>query len=290
MKVSMTFALVCLMAGAANAALVHHYSLDDTNPGLALDTGSAAVPGPAPAGTFGLFTVAGGDARVPGILGNAVQTDDEGGSGGHFNMTLSGLDGATAGTWSLWFNLDTGEVNNNSTYNALFMTRDTTFDNGAGPVAGRNMGLALRNNSVPHRLDGRINGRGTGNSTDIQSNSWNHVALTWDGATGTYATYLNGALENLTVDPLTVGSIVTGGEFNLADDPCCGSREISGTMDDVAVWNETLSPQQIAYLYYGGLAGEDASSALAAMIIPEPTSCVLGAFGLIGLIGSRRFR
>lgn len=260
-------AAVCF-ACSANAALVHHYKLDGQTMGTAIDSAGSQN---------GVFTNSTGDARVAGLIGGAVQTNDESGDGGHFNMTLSGLDGATAGTWSMWFNLDTGEVNNNSTYNALFMTRDTTFDDGGGPLAGRNMGLALRNNTVPHRLDTRINGRGSSNATDIPANTWTHVALVWDGVAGTQKSYVNGVLEADQMEAQTIGQIVTGGEWNLADDPCCGNREIAATMDDVAVWDEALTPSAIRLIYTGGLTGIDASQA-----IPEPSSVVLGLMGACG--------
>lgn len=263
----------CLFASSANAGLVHHYTLDGAvQNGVAVDSGSAAVGGGPGTGTDGQFTNGTGDVRVAGLIGGAVQTNDENGDGGHFNMELSGLDGATHGTWSMWINLNTGAVNNNSTYNALFMTRDTTFDDGSGPTGGQNFGLALRNNSLPHRLDTRINGRGSANSTDIVANEWTHLAVAWNGVTGTQKAYINGVIEADQMEAQTIGTIVTAGIWNLADDPCCGNREIAATLDDVAVYDMELSSANIAAIYAGGLAGLNAAQV---GIVPEPSTMAL---------------
>lgn len=274
-------AVLAISSSTAFAGLVHHYTLDGaTQNGIAVDSGSAAVAGGPGTGTDGQFTNGTGDARVAGIIGGAVQTNDESGDRGHFDMELIGLNGATTASWSMWFNLNTGEINNNSTYNGLFMTRDTTFDDGGGPVGGRNMGIALRNNNVPHRLDTRVNNRGSSNSTDIGLNEWVHAALVWDGVAGTQKAYLNGVLEADQMEAQTIGSIVTGGIWNLSDDPCCGNREIAASLDDVAVYDMALTGANIAAIYRGGLAGSNAAEV---GIVPEPGTVALILMGLVSM-------
>ncbi|MBK1835076.1 LamG domain-containing protein [Roseibacillus ishigakijimensis] len=251
--------LVCtgLILGATlattQADLVHYYSLDDTTQGTITDTGSGAT-----VNSNGSWRGdAGADLRVTGLIDGALRMNDEDGGNGseHFFMDLEGLDGASAVTMSMWFKLE-ADNDNSGGYTGLFMARQVTFDNdddGIADLTAQNWGMAFRNSSGPRRLDVRVNGQASNNLTDLPDQEWHHVAFTWDGTTGERIVYVNGEVEDTATQ--AIGKIVSAGEWRLSDDACCGGREINGTVDDVAVYDEVLDETRIAQIYQEGLLG-----------------------------------
>ena len=100
--------------------------------------------------------------------------------------------------------------------------------------------------------------------------TWTHLAVTWDGATTSW--YHNGALVN-------TGATNPGGNFdnfrigaNRADN---ADGPVDAEIDDVRIYDEALDAAAIATL---------------ATPIPEPTSLLLAALGLLGLLCGRRRR
>lgn len=279
MKIQITTlcALSCA-ASLAPAALVHHYTLDGNTTGTAVDSVG---------GSNGVWNGdAGDDARVAGIIAGGVAVNDENGGNGqeHFRMNLTGLNGANALTVTGWVNI--GADNNNSVYNAFFMSRDVGFDStgdGAADLTGQNWGLAIRDNGAPHRLDSRMNGGGLETSPTLGTGQWYHLAMTWDGVSGSRNLYLDGTNVGSATAP--IGSIVQGGEWRLSDDPALSNRELNAILDDVAVWNEVLTPTQIAQIESEGR--NNGLNAVEALNVPEPSTAFLGLLGL-GALGLRR--
>jgi len=85
------------------------------------------------------------------------------------------------------------------------------------------------------------------NTVNCTVNTWKHIAATYDGTT--IRIYFNGVLENslpasITIGtntaPMSVGAFYTGSS---------ASRWYQGTMDDVRVYNRTLSDNEILALY-----------------------------------------
>ncbi|MEQ8209176.1 MAG: LamG domain-containing protein [Lacipirellulaceae bacterium] len=200
----------------------------------------------------------GNNVWAAGIIGGGSQTNDENGGNGqeHFTIpSLSQLNGASGLTISIWFNQNVTD-NNNSTYNALFMTRfmETSFGGG-----GENWGVALENNSAPRHIDWRVDGV-SGGEFDLISGDpgWHHVAFTWDGTIGQRAIFLDGTeLERVSAQ---TGTIINGGSWDIGNDTCCGNREFTGTLDDLAVWDTALPASTITEIYFNGLSGVNASS------------------------------
>jgi hypothetical protein len=65
----------------------------------------------------------------------------------------------------------------------------------------------------------------------------------------------------------------------LAEDNCCGgARNFAGLIDDVAIWNEALTGEQIAALHSG---------AATPLTIPEPSTLVLAMLACLCLTRSR---
>ena len=74
-----------------------------------------------------------------------------------------------------------------------------------------------------------------------------HVAATYDGST--MRLYINGVEENWTPGPAAIAasalSVGIGGQAN-------GSRRFRGDMDDVRIYNQALTPTEIAALVASG--------------------------------------
>jgi hypothetical protein len=89
----------------------------------------------------------------------------------------------------------------------------------------------------------------------IQSNVYQHIAWTYDGASGMSTLYLNGSVvasSNLGIfQPNTTGDVYLGERNDGA------SRNIfSGGMDEVAVYGRALSSAEILSIYQAGVAGK----------------------------------
>ncbi|MBK7999073.1 MAG: HYR domain-containing protein [Verrucomicrobia bacterium] len=103
---------------------------------------------------------------------------------------------------------------------------------------------------------------------DGSLNTWHHVALTanggtlslyWDGRLVASADYLGNINSSAALPWLTIGT-------ELVADPNDASLFIPsgtyfvGALDDVALWNRSLSEVEVAGLYNGGLAGQTVSA------------------------------
>ena len=141
---------------------------------------------------------------------------------------------------------------------------------------------------------------GTDGTTDYSDGNWHHVAATWDYDINTDAGNLNVYVDG--------GTLAGGEQVSLAfssatyapiifeSDPVnnpgvldevmdfdfrnrlgkgrINGHRYNGEMDEVAIWNRTLSAQEVASQY-------------AAAFVPEPASLALLA-GAIGFVGQRR--
>ncbi len=113
--------------------------------------------------------------------------------------------------------------------------------------AAGNTGLAATFKAKGSDLQERIYATPT---KDVDVNKWNHVVFTREGATGTL--YLNGVaiktVNNLTIDMTDIGP--TSNNWlgrNGFPDPA-----YDGKMDDVRLYTEALSAQDVATLYGDG--------------------------------------
>lgn len=105
----------------------------------------------------------------------------------------------------------------------------------------------------------------------FNSTSWYNVMLVRNGTT--VSAYIGGKLNssgtssaNIAANQIRFGSI------------CDSTTGLNGAIDDIAVWNQALTVDQIKGI------GEGTLSPLAVAEIPEPTTFVLTATGLLGLL------
>lgn len=152
----------------------------------------------------------------------------------------SNLDFTTNFTFSLWaFPRSFGTVNLG---NILF--KGGGFANGYA--------LTWRNNTGQNTL------RFAANNTTYQSssnniitlNKWQHIALTFDSAAGSNQLkfYVNGVASGTA----SLGSALTPftADLGIGDQPL-GGRTADSLLDDVKMYNRTLSPTEITDEYYG---------------------------------------
>ena len=81
-------------------------------------------------------------------------------------------------------------------------------------------------------------------------NAWHHLAFTWDQSDGVITTYIDGAPQGNTPNYAgPIGDPVQ--DLNIGRNDLRG-RYFTGTIDDVAIWNERLDASAIAFLASGG--------------------------------------
>ena len=252
----------------ANAALVSYYNLDDTSGGVATDS----ISGNDATWQNGANTNL---VNATGQVGGAADMSDVGGGNNYFQMSIPQLIGVSGITLSAWVNNDA-----NGGYTGILMTR--TFNG----QTNNSWGLALENDADP-RFDTRVDGPGidSANGAAAVNGEWKHVVLVWDGSgAGSHTQYVNG-IESAT--ELIPGNLLPGtiagpdsGPWYIGYDNCCGGgRDFDGKLDEISIWDNALSAQEVSALYQNGLSGA---------AIPEPGVSLLGLLGGLFLLRRRR--
>lgn len=150
---------------------------------------------------------------------------------------------AQQGTISAWINTTASESSQ-----TILNTSDATVDN---------KWLNLRVDGDTGHLRFIANNGGTNSittgSTDINTGSWVHVAITCNGSA--YSLYVNGSAETLT-DSNNDGAWF--GDFSLTNisigrqvRATVSALPFNGNIDEVAVWDSALSAAQITNIYKG---------------------------------------
>ena len=98
---------------------------------------------------------------------------------------------------------------------------------------------------INFRVATDISGRTGVASSALSANQWYYVVGTYDGAT--LRLYINGVLNN-SADK--TGTIETStGPFSIGKYQGCNKDQFNGIVDNVRVYNKTLSPEQILAIY-----------------------------------------
>ena len=96
-------------------------------------------------------------------------------------------------------------------------------------------------------MGGSFQGVG-GGVTTVNTSTWYHLALTWDGSTTTNSLklYLNGALET-NITPTVAASSLTYSSFGIGK--TATATYAPGIVDQVRIFDSVLTPTQITELY-----------------------------------------
>ena len=231
---------MALNAAPAGAALVAHWTFDDADPitdltfdGIGNNNGAsgenlaAAATAKIGAGAidFGTQGVAESDAT-------------------YFNLQQAGdfsISGANSGlTIAFWYKAPASDKESENRLPVHL--RNTSNSTSVGIELSDGTARAYVRQS-----DANKSVRATG-TTDIFDDTWHHVVMVYASGTGTASVYIDGRLDatesnydvgaNLAFDVGRVGAHQS--DLRLA---------IGGLMDDLGIWNEALSPQQIALIH-----------------------------------------
>jgi len=114
------------------------------------------------------------------------------------------------------------------------------------------------------------------------ANTWYHTLSVFTPATptttGSIVSYLGGSqVSSITLPVGAVMEPVTG--FRVGTYRSANGRWFDGSIDEVAIWNRSLTPAEAAEVFTLGNNGQ---------AIPEPSAIVLAGIGLLGLMTRRR--
>ncbi len=247
-------ALIALAPRAAVADLIAHYSFDDAND-LGADTSGNGYHG----------TVEGTITADEGVSGGGARFAT--GAGHYINLPVAAIkaDGnipTSDFTLAVWSNVsDPG-----SAAYAIFNARanDATFV----------IHPEIRSTYYRYYLRDY-------NSTKIGElktddaplfDQWHHIAMTWDRDTTTMAVYIDGELWNDKTDCADLNMAADWDQGARIGYNVDNARQYVGLMDELYLYNETLSAGQIR--------------ALAA--VPEPSTFVLGLVAIVSVMVFRR--
>lgn len=254
-----------------NAALLAHYTFDDAS-------GTTAADSVRGAGGIATFNTAGGNTAnwVTGRIGGAIDLDGANDYFHAFDPITTDLANYSVSTW---IQRDGGAA-------------WQTFLASWGSAATGSHLFTLNNDALQHYMYGGTGALFSDSKGSIAVNSgWNHVAMTYNGTTNTQTLYLNGtafaakpgapSTMNAGDGNATMGigaKLVTNGTVAVAPGDTPGY--FNGKIDDLAMWDETLTSTQISNIYTQGLSGVSA--------VPEPSAALLGGLSLLALLRRRR--
>ena len=163
-------------------------------------------------------------------FGNTNAAYSFNGINNYINLPVGFTNGANSKSFSVWFYLTNG------TYNFIL--------DGGTSINGNSFWLFWNNSVTINKLtfhgDGALYDY---EFADINFNQWYHTVITYDGTS--LKSYLNGIYigsKNTTLNTTVTSNIKVACRNNT-------SAYFSGKIDDIGVWNTTLTPSEITSLY-----------------------------------------
>ena len=261
---------LAIAPAVAPADLIGHWKFDDAAPG---NTTTTTAADSSPNGNGATYAGNGAISWITGKAGSAFQL---GGGSSRFELAdSSDLKVTGAVTVSAWvkptatsnFGLVAGIDQTGGSANDMYTlktsgsaTSSPRWDVVAAAGTGSNVSLDASDSLT--------------NFSAATADGWVHLAGVFDP--GNFARlYVNGVLEaedtsaiptaiQLTVTPFQIG-------HNASDS---GSNALQAAVDDIQVYDQALSAADVALLFNNP-----------GVVIPEPSTVVLAAIGLLGLVG-----
>lgn len=195
------------------------------------------------------------------------------------------LNGSPADTTSdRYFIYEGGNLAATGNYDISLSVRDTTGTFGDANTLADNFQFFSQGGTGGDGASGpsgSAEGRTITASGATAPGQWVHLVQTYQaGATNTIiSTYINGVafgsvLTNANANISSVGFVLGRARLSAND------RPFDGMIDEVAMWNRSLTEEEISEVYQRGLNNQ---------AIPEPSAMILGSFG-VSLILRRRKR
>lgn len=150
------------------------------------------------------------------------------------------------GTVAAWIRINNADIGQNGVWPIFWKQRHSNYFNPGGYMLMLHQGAAASPAHIAMRYgDGSLV---ESSATTINANQWYHMLATWDG-TNIYF-YINGVLEYTAALPTSlVYDTDANSRIGWGPDFGGGLMNANGTIDDVRVYNRTLSVAEITALY-----------------------------------------
>lgn len=202
-------------------SLVGHWPLDDDGGLIAADTsgkGNEAV-------------LSGNTEWAPGRMGGGLTFS---GNATHLDVPMEEMDPA-AGTLSIWAK----RVGEGSDRRQAIVNKSSSTDPDSR--------LGIRLTQSTGFLSFALGDQTSISAGDSLGETWAHLVLTWDN--GDYAGYINGEL----VASGDYGAFSHAGESLQVANTSAGGQGFAGAVDDLRLYNRSLSAEEIAALHVEGI-------------------------------------
>lgn len=261
--------------------------------------------------TTGIFTAQFASASIISLYEFNGTTEDSVRGAGNQALLVGGTAAYTTGKSGQAFNFNgstilkaplAGAGLSNFSFSAWvnFQTStgfDTILKNwGASQVGAFHLGLDSGGNTIESFFGGRDDSNGDPSSAVVGPNvtigNWIHVGVTLGNATQTL--YVNGLSQGTANTPFALsdrfGSMSFGAKLNDAQDGAAQNYTgwLDGYLDDVAFFDQALTPTEMSQVYNAGVQGNSISNlGFATTSVPEPSTFVVSALFACGMLCMR---
>lgn len=204
-------------------------------------------------GRYNGTNVGTGNTSVAGVYNNSFSAS--GGTGNYVNVSNPTALNVTQGTVSFWVK----STSDTAQYLISFGDNSTPNLNGAIWI-GNGVTGTLTNELVGfshyrHGASLTIGAYTTATRTELFDNNWHHIVFTADNVANKL--YLDGVSRTISFSSNTnIGEFFNQSNFNniKIGSSLSGAAALNGSLDDVMMWNRSLTPSEVKDLYIKGRA------------------------------------